>query len=64
MFSAGGPHAEDAGVLGEVCPGETGRDFGGLHRFLNDPYPSGPNPYFQRIEANLERLRQRMPPAT
>ena len=40
------------------------RDFGGLHCFLKDPYPSGPNPYFQRIEANLERLRQRMPPAT
>ena len=36
-------------------------DFGGLHSFLNDPYPAGPNPYFQRIEANLERLRQRSP---
>jgi hypothetical protein len=36
------------------------RDFGGLHRFLNDPYPSGPNSYFERIEANIERLRQRL----
>ena len=36
------------------------RDFGGLHQFLNDPYPSGPNYYFERIEANLERLRQRV----
>ena len=36
------------------------REFGGLHQFLNDPYPSGPNSYFQRIEANLERLRQRI----
>ena len=35
------------------------RDFGGVHRFLNDPYPSGPNPYFERIEANIERLRRR-----
>ena len=35
-------------------------DFAGLHRFLNDPYPSGPNPYIQRIEANLQRLRQRI----
>jgi hypothetical protein len=35
------------------------RDFGGLHRFLNDPYPSGPNSYFERIEANIERLRLR-----
>jgi hypothetical protein len=39
-------------------------EFEGLHRFLNDPYPPGPNPYFQRIEANLERLRQRVMPAT
>ena len=36
------------------------RDFGGLHRFLNDPYPSGPNSYFERIGANIERLRQRV----
>ena len=36
------------------------RDFGGLHQFLNDPYPSGPNPYFERIEANIARLRQRI----
>lgn len=35
-------------------------DFGGLHAFLNDPYPSGPNWYFERIEANIERLRQRL----
>jgi hypothetical protein len=35
------------------------RDFGGVHAFLNDPYPAGPNPYFERIEANLARLRQR-----
>jgi hypothetical protein len=36
------------------------RDFGGLHRFLNDPYPAGPNAYFERIEANIVRLRRRM----
>jgi len=35
------------------------RDFGGVYAFLNNPYPSGPNPYFERIEANLNRLRQR-----
>jgi hypothetical protein len=40
------------------------RDFGGLHRFLNDPYPSGPNEYLQRIEANMERLKQRLVPQT
>jgi len=37
------------------------RDFGGLYRFLNAPYPSGPNSYFERIEANIERLRRRIP---
>jgi hypothetical protein len=35
------------------------RDYGGLHKFLNDPYPSGPNHYVERIEANMERLRRR-----
>jgi hypothetical protein len=36
------------------------RDFGGLHAFLNDPYPSGPNWYFERVEANIERLRRQL----
>ena len=36
------------------------RDFGGLHRFLNEPYPDGPNQYLERIEANMERLRGRV----
>ncbi len=33
------------------------RDFGGLYRFLNDPYPDGPNPYLQLIGANIARVR-------
>ncbi len=33
------------------------RDFGGLYRFLNEPYPSGPNPYLEQVEANMEKLR-------
>jgi hypothetical protein len=36
------------------------RDFGGLYRFLNDPYPYGSNYYLDRIEANMEKLRQRL----
>lgn len=36
------------------------RDFGGLHRFLNDPFPDGPNEYLERIEANIARLKQRL----
>jgi hypothetical protein len=35
-------------------------EFGGLHRFLNDPYPNGANPYFQRIESNMQRLRRQL----
>jgi hypothetical protein len=34
------------------------KDFLGLYRFLSDPYPDGPNPYVQGVEANMGRLRQ------
>lgn len=33
-------------------------DFGGLHRFLADPFPAGPNYYLDCIQSNLARLRQ------
>ena len=36
-------------------------DFGRLHRFLNDPYPDGPNPYLDRIRQNVERIRAANP---
>ncbi len=36
------------------------RDFEGLYRFLNDPYPSGPNYYMDKVEANIGRLRRKM----
>jgi hypothetical protein len=36
------------------------RDFRGLYRFLNDPYPDGPNEYVRRIEANMDRIRQQL----
>ncbi len=31
----------------------------GLWRFLNDPYPDGPNEYVARVEANMQRIQQR-----
>jgi hypothetical protein len=34
-------------------------DFVGLYRFLNDPYPDGPNFYLERVEANIRKLRER-----
>ncbi len=36
------------------------KDFHGLYKFLNEPYPDGPNPYLKHIQANLERLRQQL----
>jgi len=36
------------------------KDFWGLYRFLNHPYPHGPNFYVQKIEANIERLRKQL----
>ena len=35
-------------------------EFGGMHRFLSQPYPFGPNPYLVQIEANMERLRKEL----
>jgi hypothetical protein len=32
-------------------------DFDRLYTFLNHPFPDGPNPYLQRIEDNVARLR-------
>jgi hypothetical protein len=34
------------------------REFLGVYRALNNPYPDGPNPYILRIEANIARLRR------
>ena len=34
-------------------------DLDGLHRFLSEPYPDGPNAYVERIEAHMAALRQR-----
>ena len=33
-------------------------DFGALYRYLNEPFPKGPNYYLDRIVLNLSRLRQ------
>ena len=35
-------------------------EFESLYKFLNDPYPTGPNRYLERIETNLDRLRQQL----
>lgn len=33
-------------------------EFRGLYRYLNEPYPDGPNPYLERIRANLLRIER------
>ncbi|MEQ2005486.1 MAG: hypothetical protein ABMA26_01710 [Limisphaerales bacterium] len=34
------------------------KDFQGVHRFLNEPYPDGPSTYLAHVEANVERTRR------
>ena len=35
-------------------------EFWGLHRFLNQPYPSGLNDYLQRVEANIAKVQKQL----
>jgi predicted metal-dependent HD superfamily phosphohydrolase len=35
-------------------------EFYGLHQFLNDPYPDGPNDYLRRVEANIALIQRRV----
>jgi hypothetical protein len=45
------------GFWGDYVRQKLERDFGGLYRFLNEPYPSGPNPYLEAVEANMKKLQ-------
>ena len=36
------------------------REFEGIYRYLNVPYPNGANDYVERIEANIARLRHQL----
>ena len=38
-------------------------EFGGLYRFLAEPYPDGPNRYLEGVTANLKRIRKEFGPA-
>jgi len=38
-------------------------EFGALYRYLDDPYPDGPNYYLERIAANMERIKLARRPA-
>jgi hypothetical protein len=43
--------------IGYVTP-KLEEDFWGMHKYLRRPYPNGPNEYIDRVNANMERLRQ------
>ena len=34
-------------------------EFRGMHRFLANPFPKGPNAYLAAVEANIHKLRER-----
>lgn len=36
-----------------------GQELSGLYRYLNDPYPDGPNEYLRRIENNMGCIQQK-----
>jgi hypothetical protein len=58
MFNSAGDLMKKTPAFWDYTKQRLTRDFGGLYRFLNDPYPFGPNHYLERIEANIERIRQ------
>ena len=47
----------------EIARPKLERDFAGLYRFFNDPYPDGRNQYLDGIEANMNKLRQQTQPS-
>lgn len=61
-FVAGYSNAEDLmrktpGFWESAVRRKLDQSFESQYRFLNDPYPDGPNPYLDQIKANMERLR-------
>lgn len=58
MFSSARDLLEKTPTFWGYARNRLTRDFGGMYRFLNDPYPFGPNFYLERVEANIERIRQ------
>ena len=45
---------------GKYVQNKINREFLGLYRFLNEPYPDGPNAYVEQIEANVARIRREL----
>jgi len=61
MFSSAADLMQKTPAFWEKCvKPKLEHDFGGLYRFMNDPYPDGLNYYLDRIEANMRRLQHHM----
>lgn len=60
MFSSAPDLLRKTPAFWEYTKRRLNKDFGGLYRFLNDPYPFGPNHYLERVEAHVERIRAKM----
>lgn len=52
--------AKTPAFWGEFVQAKLANELGGLHRFLNEPYPSGPNEYLLRVQSNIERLKRKL----
>jgi hypothetical protein len=62
LFSSAQDLLQKTPAFWEYTKVRLNRDFGGLYRFLNDPYPYGPNHYLERIEANIARIQSHLTP--
>jgi len=48
------------GFWGDYVKSKLVNDFWSVHRFLCQPYPGGPNPYVEKVDSNIARLRDRL----
>jgi hypothetical protein len=58
MFSSAEDLLRKTPAFWDYTKARLNKDFDGLYRFLNDPFPFGPNSYLERVEANIARLKQ------
>ena len=50
------------GFWGNYVKRKLEREFAGVYKFLNQPYPDGGNWYLEKIEANIAKLRRQLSP--
>lgn len=60
MFSSTEDLLRKTPAFWEYTKTRLNKDFDGLYRFLNDPFPFGPNSYMEQVEANIARVKQKL----